>query len=285
MSHLTTHSVRATLRVLLAMAFAYALIPGVAHAEVEHRRDLASHFEQAGTTGSMVVRRSDDAGHGTVVVGGSRSQVRFLPSSTFKIPNSLIALDEGVAAGPGQLYPGPNPNYEVDGKPLLPATCEDDLTLARAFTFSCIPIYQQIARDLGWDVYKRELREMRYGNRLIHHAPLDSFWLEGRFGISAREQVRFLERLRTGALRSSVRTMADVREMMVSERGDDYVIRAKTGYVFSTTPRLGWWVGWIERGGRSWTFALNMDMTEPSHFGARVSVGKAILRDLGALDR
>ena len=206
----------------------------------------------------------------------------YLPSSTFKIPNSLLAIDGGVASGPEQPYPGPNPNYYVDGVPLLAATCEGDLTLQTAFSNSCIPIYQRIARAIGAPVYRRTLRAMRYGNHDIDGAALDQFWLEGPFAISAFEQVRFLERLRRGSLPVSRKAIADVREMMVLERRDGTTLRGKTGYVFSTSPRRGWWVGSVERGARSWTFALNLDITESKHSAARISIGRAILRELGA---
>jgi len=124
---------------------------------------------------------------------------------------------------------------------------------------------------------------MHYGNRRVDGAPMDSFWLQGPLAISAREQVRFLERLRRGTLPVSIRAMREVREMMVTGRTADSVLRAKTGYVFTTTPHVGWWVGWIERNGRTWTFALNLDITRPEHPAARMTIGRAILRELGAL--
>ena len=128
------------LRILLA-ALAAALLA----APTAAAHDLQRHFDEAGTVGTMVVR----TGKETIVVGDRRSRQRYLPSSTFKIPNSLVAIDRGVASGADQPYPGPNPNFLVDGRPFLPAACEGDLTLATAFAFSCIPIYQRIARELG----------------------------------------------------------------------------------------------------------------------------------------
>ena len=262
-------------RPLLAALVAALLLPTGASARVEHRSDLLRHFEAAGTAGTMVVQH----GHDTVVVGTHRSHTRFLPSSTFKIPNALIAIERGIASGPDQRYPGPNPNFELDGKPLLPTVCEADLTLAIAFANSCIPIFQGIARRVGEPAYKRALRALRYGNRRADGAPLDAFWLEGPLGISAREQVAFVDRLRRGRLPGSRRAQRQVRQMMAVEPG----LFGKTGYVFTTAPRVGWWVGWVERDGRSWTFALNLDITQPQHFAARTSVARAVLHDLGAL--
>ncbi|MGH2941829.1 MAG: penicillin-binding transpeptidase domain-containing protein [Solirubrobacteraceae bacterium] len=256
-------------------------MPGAALADVRERPDLLAHFAAAGTTGTMVVHRAGPHPR-TIVVGARRSGERFLPSSTFKIPNSLLAIDRGVASGADQPYPGPNPNFLVDGRPFLPAACEGDLTLATAFASSCIPIYQRIARQLGRAAYRRGVRALRYGNREVGGAPLDSFWLQGPFAISAREQVRFLERLRRGRLPVSRHALRDVRAMMVMQRTGTTVLRGKTGYVFTTTPNVGWLVGWVQRGGATWTFALNLDITRPEHAAARVAIGRAILGELGA---
>jgi beta-lactamase class D len=272
----------------LAAVAALTLAPA-APAQTIPRPDLLHHFTDAGTTGTMVIRHTGPRSKGprprTYVVGARRSRARFLPSSTFKIPNSLLAIDRGVASGPGQLYPAPNANFLVDGKPLLPPACEGELTLATAFGFSCIPVYQRIARQLGRAVYVRAMRAMDYGNRRVRGAPLDRFWLQGPFAISAHEQVRFLERLRRGTLPVSRRALRDVRSMMVLERAAGVVLRGKTGYVFTTSPEVGWWVGWVASGGESWTFALNLDITRPAHAAARIPIGRAILAELGALPR
>lgn len=269
--------------ILVAVAAITALvIAPTASARTIERPDLLSYFTDAGTTGTMVVHHIGRRPH-TIVVGAHRARTRYLPSSTFKIPNALLAIDRGVASGPDQPYPGPNPNYPVGGKPFLPPDCERDLTLATAFKFSCIPIYQRIARQLGRSVYEHAVRAFDYGNREVDGAPLDSFWLEGPFAISAHEQVRFLERLRRGALPVSRRAIGDVRDMMVVERTDDFVLRGKTGWVFTTAPNVGWWVGSVTSRDGTWTFALNLDITRAEHAAARVAIGRAILTELGAL--
>ena len=284
--HAPLHAGRLVSRVLATLAIlgASGLTP-TAIAATEQRPDLARHFVAADTTGTMVVRQEGGAKDSTIVVDPVRSHRRYLPSSTFKIPNALIAIERGIAFGADQPYPGPNPNFELDGAALLPAACEGDLTLATAFASSCIPIFQRIARQVGRAAYERDVRVLRYGNRRVRDAPLDAFWLEGPFGISAHEQVRFLERLRRFALPLSRRAMSEVRDMLLVERRDGVALRAKSGYVFTTKPRVGWWVGWVERGRRTWTFALNLDMTQPEHFAARAQVGRAILAELGALEQ
>jgi beta-lactamase class D len=266
------------------LVLALTLLGGTAGAGADtvERRDLEHHFADAGTIGTMVVERSGGRPR-TWVVGTERSARRFIPSSTFKIPNALLAIDRGVASGADQPYPGPNPNVFVDGAPFLPAICEGDLTLATALANSCIPVFQQIARAIGTPAYAQALRRMHYGNRDIAGAAVDRFWLDGPLAISAREQVEFLRRLERGALPVSSRALREVADMLVLERDRCAVLHGKTGYVFTTTPRVGWWVGWVERGSRTWTFALNLDITRPEHAAARLAIGRSILTELGAL--
>jgi len=164
----------------------------------------------------------------------------------------------------------------------LSVTCEGDLALRSAFRNSCIPIYQQIARQVGAEAYRAAVRTLRYGNRHVSTAPVDAFWLQGAFAISAREQVDFLERLRRGDLPVSRHAMSEVRSMMVVDDNAGFTLRAKTGYVFSTTPARGWWVGWVQRPGSVSTFALNLDITTSAHAAARVEIGTRILTALNA---
>lgn len=267
---------------LVALLLALFVGTSGAAADVVERPDLEHHFTDVGTTGTMVIERSGGEPR-TWVIGTDRSAHRYIPSSTFKIPNALLAIDRGVATGAQQRYPGPNPNVFVDGAPFLPVACEGDLTLATALANSCIPVFQQIAREIGTAAYARELKRLRYGNQDVARAQVDRFWLDGPLTISAREQVDFLRRLEQGALPVSRRAVREVSDMLVLERSRCMVLRGKTGYVFTTTPRVGWWVGWIERGDTRWTFALNLDITRPEHATARTAIGRAVLTDLGAL--
>ena len=45
--------------------------------------------------------------------------------------------------------------------------------------------------------------------------------------------------------------------------------------------KIGWWVGWIERGTRKTAFALNMDMSRIEEAPKRIEIGKTMLARLG----
>ena len=261
--------------------FFLLVVAAVLFAEPAAAADLGRHFRDAGTDGTMVIERSGPKPR-TWVVGRERASERFIASSTFKIPNALLAIDRGVASGATQPYPGPNPNFEVDGAPFLPAVCEGDLTLATALVNSCIPIFQGIARAIDLPTFERAVKQFDYGNEDLRGAVVDRFWLDGPLEISAREQVDFLQRLERGALPVSRRALREVREMLVLQRDRCATLHGKTGYVFTTAPRVGWWVGRLENGRSTYTFALNLDITRPEHAAARVTIGRTILQELGA---
>lgn len=80
--------------------------------------------------------------------------------------------------------------------------------------------------------------------------------------------------------------MAAVRQMMVVERTDSHVLRAKTGWaVLPDAENVGWWVGWVERDSEVTIFATVLEATAPDNtFGStREVVTRRVLEDIGVL--
>jgi beta-lactamase class D len=234
---------------------------------VAERPDWERYFTQAGVTGTLVIL--EDGSRAAQVYDAARAATGFLPASTFKIPNSLIALETGVVSGPDTVFPW-------DGRKRFLDAWNRDLTLAEALRVSCVPVYQELARRIGQERMQWWVKALDYGNADIGEA-LDTFWLEGRLRISALEQVAFLQRLANGGLPLSQRTMDAVRDMLVEERAGAGVLRAKTGLTARESPNVGWWVGWVEKGGKRWFFALNIDSARLEDLEARKNVVKAVL--------
>ena len=152
--------------------------------------DIAALFERYGAEGSMIVASLD--GGTEYIHNEPRSTRRYLPASTFKIPNTLIALSEGVIADENELIPW-------DGKEREWQAWNRDQTLRSAFALSCVWCYQRFAAEIGDERYRRYLAALDYGNRLTGEE-VTTFWLEGALAISVREQIDFLRRLYREAL-------------------------------------------------------------------------------------
>ncbi len=225
--------------------------------------------------GAILIRRLSDGQEWSA--GGDRVDQRFLPASTFKIPNSLIILETGVVTDPeSEVLPW-------DGVERS-SGWDDDQTLRSAFVRSAFWAYQHWARQVGHERMQSHVTALDYGNGDIGPgAEVDRFWLDGALEISAREQVDFLQRLH--AQQTPFR--ADVQERVIAllrhRWGDGWMLRAKTGWAIRDEPNHGWYVGWLEAGDDVWFFAVNVDLDYETGEGAlRERVARNALIAVGA---
>jgi beta-lactamase class D len=234
----------------------------------------ARHFREAGVSGTLVLY---DVGTGDWHVHDrARATRRFLPASTFKIPNSLIALETGVIRDERD-------TLRWDGVERRIAGWDRDQDMRAAIEHSTVWFYQELARRIGPDRMRQRLAAIGYGNRDIGGG-IDRFWLDGRLRISAVEQIRFVDRLRRGDLPFSPRSIGIVHDILIRDRGDGWVLRAKTGWSARVQPQTGWYVGWIERDRRPYVFALNLEVRGEQDLAARAGIVNRILRERGLRD-
>ncbi len=82
----------------------------------------------------------------------------------------------------------------------------------------------------------------------------------------------------------SARTINIVKNISVSEKNDNYILRAKSGWAFDVTPQVGWYVGYVEREGKAYFFALNLDVKRDEDLAARAAITKSILREMKIIE-
>ena len=231
------------------------------------RDDLAPVFDELGVVGTFVA--FDETSSRFIQVHAARAQQPYIPASTFKIPNTVIAFETGVVKSPEEVF-------RYDGKPRAVKAWERDMTLREAIAVSNVPVYQEIARRVGAAQYVTWLDRLEYGNRRIG-GPIDEFWLKGPLEITATGQAFFLLIFARGQHRASARSQAMVRDMIRLEAKGSHLLFGKTGW----DGRIGWWVGWVEDGSRVTPFALNIDMPSVDMAPKRIALGKALLARLG----
>lgn len=202
-------------------------------------QQLAALFSERGLSGTLLIQSLD--GRQQFSHNDARAAEPLAIASTFKILNSLIALDAGVITGADSRFRWDGTQYEI-------ASWNADQTLASAFAVSCVWCYQQLALQIGAERYRQQLKALGFG-QLEQPFTLTTFWLNGQLRISAQQQIAFLRRLVTGDLPFKAEHLAVVRAIMVVERGDDYLLRAKSGWAVRVTPQVGWYVGYVERRG------------------------------------
>ncbi len=218
----------------------------------------------------------------TVRFDPKRCQQRFTPFSTFKIPNSLIALETGVVADPNAVV-----RWDPKKRPAQshwPDGWKRDHSLRSAFQASAVWFFQEVAVKVGPKRMADHLRRFRYGNQDISGG-IDRFWLASSLKISADEQVELLRALLEGRLGVSQRSRDILRDVMLYEKGAAYTIRAKTGGgPVGSGKALGWLVGYVESNDNIYIFAVNTD--GPSYAtikDKRVDLAKAAMRELKVL--
>lgn len=217
----------------------------------------------------------------------NRARERFSPCSTFKIPNSLIALETGVVDGPDTPKTWEPEKHPCDIEQQGEARCKTlsrDHTLRSALENSVVWYYREVALAVGEPAMQRYLAAFDYGNRDMS-AGVDGFWLSSSLEISADEQIGFLQKLYDGKL-GSARNTGIVKDILVVEDTDVFRLSAKTG--MGRTPEgrpLGWWVGYVERGEDVFFFAFNL---EADSFDVivdnRVPKAREALAALGLID-
>lgn len=201
-----------------------------------------------------------------------------LPASTFKIANSLIALETGVMANDSIIIPWDGTDKYLD-------SWEEDMTFREAFHRSCVPCYQDIAREIGVKRMIHWTDQLQYGHLSIDSNSIDNFWLRGSSLISPLEQIDFLRGLHTESLPLSRRTYSIFKKMMIVREDHNRILRAKTGWSVNGNENNGWYVGYIEKADNVICFAINIepdDGYDMQHFSRdRIKIAEQALKRLG----
>jgi beta-lactamase class D len=242
---------------------------------MEPAPELAEPFEAAGVQGTFLLY---DLSAGRLV--GHRldqADTPAPPASTFKIFNALVALETGAIAGEDVLIPWDGVRRQLEA-------WNQDHSLRSAMRVSAVWFYQELARRIGRERMQHWVDAAGYGNRDLGAGPIDRFWLDGALRITPRQQIDLLVRLYRNDLPFSRRSMDLVRDLLVLEKTDRYVLRGKTGWAISTAPQVGWFVGYVERDGSAVFFANRIELRTPKDAELRISIARAILAEKGLID-
>ena len=180
-------------------------------------------------------------------VFGQRADERLSPCSTFKILNSLIALESKAVRDENEtlIWDGVVRAYPVWNR---------DHSMRSAIQVSTVWFYQEMARRIGAAEMQKMVQASQYGNGDTSRS-LTDFWLgNGTLKISAKEQTDFLSKLMQSQLPFSDRSITTVKDIMVIVRNQNYTLGGKTG----SCGGVGWFVGFIEEKNTTKVFAFNI---------------------------
>lgn len=202
-----------------------------------------------------------------------RASQSFIPASTFKMLNALIAIEHSKTH--------PDEVFKWDGQPRSFAAWQRDFNLAEAMQASVVPVYQTLARRIGLELMQQEVKRIQFGNQKIGKK-VDDFWLVGPLQISPKQEAKFAYDLAMDHLAFKHETQQQVKKMLLIERRGDAKLYAKSGWGMDVEPQVGWYTGWVKQAnGQVTSFALNLVMTEHSPLGQRKEIVLDSLDKLG----
>lgn len=281
---------------LLLSCLSVLLLASCAKTRIKDHQEWGKYYEAQGIKDACFILR--DNNHESIhYFNKERSIKRFLPASTFKIFNSLVALETAVA---------PDDQLIIKWDSVVRSRPEwnKDMNMREAFKVSNLGYYQEIARRIGPARMQHYLDTVKYGNMKIE-GKIDNFWLNNSLQISPDEQTGFLKRLYFAELPFAERTQRIVKTMMLQEATPTYNLYYKTGTGEVNGKYIYWIVGFTERiehmkepkGSMNavdvrnypYFFAQNFEMpitdTSKDWFKVRIATMKDVLKDYGALPK
>ena len=249
---------------------------GIARAEsfIENK-NIGKHFEGFNTATFIMYDESSDR---YVVFNKPQSNRRLTPCSTFKIYNSLAGLEAGVLDREDK-----KTFYKWDGKRYDFPAWNQDQTLSTATKNSVVWYFKEVASRIGAEKMQGFLNEIGYGNRDISGG-LTTFWIRSSLKISAREQVDLLHKLYSGKLPVSAENAQVVIKNITLSDEQGVRFMGKTGSGLQDGEwTLGWFVGCVEKKGKRYFFAANIQAAKDANGTKAREIVKMVLKYLNIL--
>jgi beta-lactamase class D len=198
---------------------------------------------------------------------------RLAPDSTFKIPLSLMAFDQGIISQ--------DTVFKWNGEKGVLPEHERDQTPKTWLQYSVVWVSQQLTPKLGYAEILHYLADFQYGNQNFtgdpgKHNGLTHAWLSSSLKISAVEQLRFLKAMLGYELHLSKEAVIRTKENLSLgklDNGAEYFGKTGSGQHGHRSLRDGWFVGFIQRGNQQYIFVSNLTDKEEGHlkpFGSQL---------------
>ena len=260
----------------LSSLIAIILSNQIGFSQTTIEKDFKTHFTKYGVDGCFVL--FDQDANKFIRYNSGLCDTGYIPASTFKIPHSLIAMEEGIIKDTNEVIKWNG--YEWPNK-----VWNRDQTLRTSVQYSCIWVYIGFAEQIGIDKYYEYVNDFDYGNKDLTGPPT-RFWLAGQFRISANQQIDFLRKFYNHQLPVSKQNIDIIKDIIKLEKTDGYEFSGKTGAgMVSDNEYVMWLVGYLEKDNKTYFYAMNFisddyDKTK----NARYEIVKDIMKELKLID-
>ncbi len=230
------------------------LLAGCSQGNVSEDNSLKQYFDAEGVNGSFGMF-DNFQGHFSIYNLPRFRDSSYLPAATFDIVQSLVSVQTGVVKDDSTVILRDSAN-KAD------TLCGGNLTLGRAFRYSCTAAFRELSRRIGRDTLKKWIDSLGYGNKDISSA-VDTFWLDNHLTITSDEELGLAKKLYFDQLPFFPRSQKIVRRMMLMENNSNYRLSYKSGSgIRKDGHAFTWFVGWIEENKDPYFFVLNLDAAE-----------------------
>jgi len=234
--------------------------------------DLSNYFQEYDGTFVLL----DMEKNHYQVYNDDNSKKRVSPNSTYKIISSLVGLETGVLTDE-------NTRLEWDGTIYPIERWNRDQTLASAIAYSVNWYFQKVDSSVGKTRIENYLKQIGYGNDDIS-GDIHDFWIESSLKISPLEQVEMLKKLYTYEMPFSRRNIDIVKKIIKVSEQDKVILYGKTGTgIVNGNSINGWFVGYVENGGKVYIFATNIQGKERADGTNARNITLSILKDKNIL--
>ncbi len=259
----------------ISLLLTYILVFQTSVSQTVTEKDFSPIFKKYGVDGCFVLY--DQAADSYVRYNPALCDTGYIPASTFKIPNSVIALEEGIIKDTSEVI-------RWDGHEWPNQAWNQDQTLRTAIKSSCVWVYVGFAEKIGIEKYAAYLKSFNYGNQELTGPPT-RFWLNGPFRISANQQIDFLRMFYNYSLPVSRRSVDIVKDIIVLEKSATWKISGKTGTgMLNETDYIMWLVGYLESDHKPCFFAMNFKTANFEKYKDRFLMIKDILSELKEIE-
>ncbi|MDE6365468.1 MAG: BlaR1 family beta-lactam sensor/signal transducer [Lachnospiraceae bacterium] len=264
------------------------LLSGFAPLLTIHAAGSGSHYafqEKGKTIAHLNLDSAFGQNYGSFVLYDSASDVwqiynketaatRVAPVSTYKIYSALLGLETGLISPEQSQIAWNGQNYRYD-------TWNTDQTLRTAMQNSVTWYFQTLDQSAGLPAIRNFIRKIGYGNQTVGENPA-SYWGDSSLLISPIEQVELLRKFyenQFGFAPENVETVKDSLRLYTAENATLY---GKTGTGEENGQNvLGWFIGYLEKDGKVYYFAVNIQNEKDTDGTAATALTLEILEALG----
>lgn len=211
-----------------------------------------------------------------------RAKQTFAVHSTSKIFWSIIGLEENLIANETDIVKWDSIKYPRNES--WPTGFAQDQTIVSALRYSVNWYYFELLQLMTPEMIEKYLIRLDYQKGFdvekVHY-----FGLSFNIRKSAIEQIDFLKGLYENKYGLSQKTLSIIKKGMTFEKGDNYILYAKTGTgPIQNDNGLGWLIGYIEKDSKIYFFAFNVENSDEIVAGkVRTEYSMRILRALNLI--